>query len=247
MLAAVLAFAGIAAIANATPGLDMMLVLRTSVSGGRRAGLAAALGVNTGCLAWGLATAVGLSELLTASHGAFEVVRITGAVYLTWLGGSALWHSRRRSPHPGSAADDAPGGQPEPADEPGAADEPEPAGEPGAADEPGPAGEPGAAAPQGRRGAFRAGIGTNLLNPKAGVFYMSLLPQFIPHGAPVFGSTLLLTAVDLAELTVLYVAVSGAAAALSGRISRASFRRRMEQISGVVFLGFAASLVLDRG
>lgn len=76
---------------------------------------------------------------------------------------------------------------------------------------------------------------------------MSLLPQFIPHGAPVFGSTLLLTAVDLAELTVLYVAVSGAAAALSGRISRASFRRRMEQISGVVFLGFAASLVLDRG
>jgi threonine/homoserine/homoserine lactone efflux protein len=212
MLGAVLAFAGIAAVANVTPGLDMMLVLRTSVSGGRRAGLAAALGVNTGCLAWGVATAVGLSELLTASHLAFDVVRIAGAAYLTWLGGSALWRARHRNPpDDGTPADSLSG------------------------------------APQGRRAAFRSGIGTNLLNPKAGVFYMSLLPQFIPHGAPVFGTTLLLTGIDIAELSVLYCVVSGAASALSGRISRASFRRRMEQVSGVVFLGFAASLVLDRG
>jgi threonine/homoserine/homoserine lactone efflux protein len=59
VITAILAFAGIAAITNLTPGLDMMLVLRTSVSGGRRAGLAAAGGITTGCLAWGIATAVG--------------------------------------------------------------------------------------------------------------------------------------------------------------------------------------------
>jgi threonine/homoserine/homoserine lactone efflux protein len=76
---------------------------------------------------------------------------------------------------------------------------------------------------------------------------MSLLPQFIPHGAPVFGTTLLLTAVDIAELTAWYLVVSGAASALARRLSRASFRRRMEQISGVVFLGFAVSLAVDRG
>jgi threonine/homoserine/homoserine lactone efflux protein len=224
MLAAVLAFAGIAAVANVTPGLDMMLVLRTSVSGGRRAGLAAALGVNTGCLAWGLATAVGLTALLTASQVAFAVVRIAGAAYLTWLGGSALWRSRRRNYR------DAIGGA-----------GPQVPAEPRAPAERAPA------APGGRRAAFRSGLGTNLLNPKAGVFYMSLLPQFIPHGAPVFGTTLLLTAVDIAELTAWYLVVSGAASALARRLSRASFRRRMEQISGVVFLGFAVSLAVDRG
>jgi threonine/homoserine/homoserine lactone efflux protein len=100
--------------------------------------------------------------------------------------------------------------------------------------------------PTSRLAAFRSGIGTNLLNPKAGVFYMSLLPQFIPHGAPVFGTTLLLTAIDVAELSLLYLAVSGAAAALAHRLGKASFKRRMEQVSGVVFLGFAVSLVFER-
>jgi threonine/homoserine/homoserine lactone efflux protein len=228
MLAAVLAFVGIAAVANLTPGLDMMLVLRTSVSGGRRAGLAAAFGLNTGCLVWGIATAAGLSALLAASHVAFDVVRISGAAYLTWLGGSALWRSRRRNTEPapdgggGAVAGGAVAGDAVP-------------------------GVPGPGAPPGRLTAFRSGIGTNLLNPKAGVFYMSLLPQFIPHGAPVFGTTILLTLVDIGELTLLYLVISRTAAGLAHRIGRASFRRRMEQASGVVFLGFAVSLAFDRG
>lgn len=33
---------------------------------------------------------------------------------------------------------------------------------------------------------------------------------------------------------------------MADRISRASFRRRMEQVSGLVFLGFAVSLAADR-
>jgi threonine/homoserine/homoserine lactone efflux protein len=224
MLIALLAFAGVAAVANLTPGLDMMLVLRTSVSGGRRAGLVAALGVNTGCLAWGIATAAGLSALLAASHVAFDVVRIAGAAYLTWLGMSALWRARRR-----------PGDDPTPA-----------TGKPAPAAQASSAAQVPAEQPRGKLAAFRAGLGTNLLNPKAGVFYMSLLPQFVPHGAPVFGTTLLLTVIDIAELTVLYLVVSGAAAALAHRISRTSFKRRMEQVSGVVFLGFAVSLAFDR-
>lgn len=56
--------------------------------------------------------------------------------------------------------------------------------------------------------AFRAGVGTNLLNPKAGVFYMSLVPQFMPHGAPVFGTTVLFTVIDLIELAVWFWLVS---------------------------------------
>ena len=206
MITAALAFALAAMIVNVAPGLDTFLVLRTSVAQGRRCGLAAALGVMAGCAVWGLATAAGLTALLTASHVAYTAVRVCGAGYLVWLGATALWRVRRK----------AEAGPPEPV------------------------------VAAGRRAAFRAGIGTNLLNPKAGVFYMSLVPQFLPHGAPVFGTTVLFTAIDVAELALWFWVVSGAAAAMGERLRRPSFRRRMEQLSGVAFLGFAANLLADR-
>ncbi|UKY47700.1 LysE family translocator [Streptomyces inhibens] len=224
MLTATLAFAGVAALINVTPGLDTLLVVRTSLAHGRTGGRAAALGILTGCVAWGLATAVGLTALLTASRPAYDTLRIGGALYLTWLGASALWRSRQRNAHHtqadtggGAATDVAPPGSPE---------------------------GPAVPSPRERAAAFRAGLGTNLLNPKAGIFYMSLIPQFIPHGTPVFSTTLLLTAIDVIELSIWYRVVSGAASVLGERARRPSFRRRMERVSGIAFLGFAANLLL---
>ncbi|MEU8917817.1 LysE family translocator [Streptomyces nigrescens] len=220
MLTAMLAFAGVAALINLTPGLDTLLVVRTSVTHGRTGGRAAAVGIITGCLAWGLATAVGLTALLTASRLAYDALRIAGAGYLAWLGLSALWRCRQQKVHGGRKY-------------------PKGAAVMATSDE-GPAGS----FTSGRGSAFRAGLGTNLLNPKAGIFYMSLIPQFIPHGAPVFGTTLLLTAIDVIELALWYWVVSSAASVLSERATRPSFRRRMEQLSGITFLGFAAHLLL---
>lgn len=220
MFTSALAFAGVAALINVTPGLDTLLVLRTSVSHGRNAGLAASLGILAGCLVWGFATAVGLTALVTASRVAYDTLRVAGAAYLVWLGASALWRSRRAVAEPQGAAPE--GAEPQGVDVEGAV-------------------------PRGRWAAFRAGVGTNLLNPKAGVFYMSLIPQFTPDGASVFTATLVFTAIDIVELALWYWVVSGAASALSGRIRRPAFRRRMEQVSGVAFFGFAANLLAEGG
>jgi threonine/homoserine/homoserine lactone efflux protein len=224
MFADLVAFAGVAAVINVTPGLDTVLVLRNSVSKGRAAGFAAGLGINMGCVVWGLATALGLTALLAASHMAFEVLRVAGAVYLAWLGGSALWRSRR----PGTQ--DPASAQTEEGDGPS---------------RPVLAGRPLSSPARWGSAAFGSGLRTNLLNPKAGIFYMSLLPQFLPHGAPVFGTTMLLTAVDVTELAIWFYVVSRSVSAVSERIRRPSFQRRMEQVSGVVFLGFAADLIVE--
>ena len=53
---------------------------------------------------------------------------------------------------------------------------------------------------------YRAGVMTDLLNPKVGVFFISFLPAFVPHGAPVTSVTLGLGALFVVE-TGLYFAV----------------------------------------
>lgn len=93
---ALLAFGVAAALLTITPGLDTALVLRTAaVEGARRAALAA-IGIVSGCLAWGAAVALGLGALLDASTLAFNVLKWAGAAYLVWLGIGLILKPRER-------------------------------------------------------------------------------------------------------------------------------------------------------
>src|SRR5260221_6347624 len=96
----VLAFTGIAFILTITPGADTMLVLRSVLAYGRRAGLFAALGISNGLLIHATLSALGLSLLLVRSAAAFEVVKFAGACYLIFLGGQSLWRVLRHSAEP---------------------------------------------------------------------------------------------------------------------------------------------------
>ena len=90
MVAQFAAFLGVSAIVIATPGPDTALTIRSSLMGGRRAGIFTALGVSSGQAVWTLASAVGIAALLAASEPAFLAVKVAGAAYLIWLGAQAL-------------------------------------------------------------------------------------------------------------------------------------------------------------
>jgi threonine/homoserine/homoserine lactone efflux protein len=96
---ALLAFVAVAAIVIVTPGQDTALVVKNTLAGRRRAGVATALGVSTGQLAWALATSAGLAAVLVASEQLFLAIRLLGAAYLTYLGLAALWSALRRRSH----------------------------------------------------------------------------------------------------------------------------------------------------
>ena len=70
---------------NATPGVDLMLTVARTLQGGARAGMAAALGINAGCVVHTLAAAFGLAALMAVSATAFTAVKWAGAAYLLWL------------------------------------------------------------------------------------------------------------------------------------------------------------------
>ena len=87
-----------------TPGPDMSLFLARTLAGGRRAGIAAMLGVSAGCLAHTLAAALGLSALVAASATAFGALKVVGALYLLWLAWQALRHGSALSVEAGGRA-----------------------------------------------------------------------------------------------------------------------------------------------
>jgi threonine/homoserine/homoserine lactone efflux protein len=92
---------------------------------------------------------------------------------------------------------------------------------------------------------FFAGLLTDLLNPKVGVFFVSFLPGFVPHGASVGATTLLLGAIFIAE-TALYCALL---VTLAGRVTAwmntARTRRRLDLATGTVLIGFGLRLALE--
>jgi threonine/homoserine/homoserine lactone efflux protein len=86
----VIAFLLVAVVVIASPGPDFALTMHATVARGRRAGAMTGLGVVSGQLVWGVATAAGLAALLVESRPAFVALRLAGAAYLVWLGIGAL-------------------------------------------------------------------------------------------------------------------------------------------------------------
>jgi threonine/homoserine/homoserine lactone efflux protein len=91
---------------------------------------------------------------------------------------------------------------------------------------------------------FRAGFVTNLLNPKVGVFYMSLLPQFLPVGGHVGWGALL-----VAMHITIGLAWLGALVAFASRarhvLSRERVKRWFDRATAGVLLGLGAAMVAD--
>jgi threonine/homoserine/homoserine lactone efflux protein len=93
---------------------------------------------------------------------------------------------------------------------------------------------------------LRRGVLNNLLNPKAGVFYVSFLPQFVPAGVPVAPWVMMLAGLHVLMGLVWFAGLIGATRPISGALQRASVVKWLDRITGGVFLGFGVRLALAR-
>jgi threonine/homoserine/homoserine lactone efflux protein len=99
--------------------------------------------------------------------------------------------------------------------------------------------------PKPARTAYAQGLLTSGANPKLAVFFIALLPQFVPDGAPVLAWTLamaaILIAVDLVYFTALAWVVSRAKRTLVG----SRLARRVEQLTGAVMIALGVRVALE--
>lgn len=92
---------------------------------------------------------------------------------------------------------------------------------------------------------FVRGLVTNLLNPKAAVFYVAVLPKFVDAGKPVIAQTLMLSAVYVLVATTVHaliVLLGGLLAPLlTNPVTETRIRRVLSALLALVAVWFAWS------
>ncbi|MFE9582737.1 LysE family translocator [Nocardia sp. NPDC006044] len=178
-----------------------------------RPGIAAAIGSALGGILWAVVVAAGVAALLEQSATAYRTLKLIGGIYLVYLGIRALLEQRRQRRE---------------------------AAEAGAAEN---LPAVGRGTRTSVRSAFTAGVVSCMFNPKVGLFYLAVLPQFLTEVT--FANTLVLGAVESSIAAVAMVLLALAASRAVALLRRPKLRDRLEQVSAAILatlgLGTAAS------
>lgn len=89
------------------------------------------------------------------------------------------------------------------------------------------------------------GTGTNLLNPKVGVFYIATIPQFIPAGASPLLMGVLLAGVHCLLSMVWFTLLIFGTGYAARWLKDARSIRIIDSITGTVLVGFGVKLALE--
>lgn len=204
-----LGFAVVAGLLTMLPGIDTAQVLRAATLSGMRAAYATLAGIIAGVFSWGIAAALGISALLTASRVAYDAVRYAGAAYLLYLGLRIIWDSRHL--HATQAA-----------------------------------GEVGARQGWGSGTTFARAFVITLTNPKNGLFYVAMLPQFLPSDIPAALGGTALAAIHAVECIAWFSLLIWSTSLARRFFERPRTQMWMERISGTALIGFGLRVVAER-
>ncbi len=202
-------------LAVASPGPDFAIVLKQSLSHGRRAAIWTSIGVGSAILLHVGYSLLGLGLVVRNSPTWFAIVKYLGAAYIAWLGIQSLRSKPRTGAH-------------EPAMTSG------PAGSNTRSE---------AALITSPRAAFATGFVTNALNPKVTLFFISLFVLFVSPATPKWiqaGYGLWMSLATMAWFSL--VATLFTRDAVRRRFLH--YGHWIDRVLGVVFLVFAGILLV---
>ena len=105
---------------------------------------------------------------------------------------------------------------------------------------------PAAAQAPARGAPLRDGLLTSVANPKLAVFFVALFPQFVPAGAPVLPSALLMAAMIVAFDLVWYSTLAYLVARARRAFVEGPWLARVQRFTGAVLVGLGMRLAFER-
>jgi RhtB (resistance to homoserine/threonine) family protein len=95
------------------------------------------------------------------------------------------------------------------------------------------------------RAAFAQGLLSNLLNPKTGAFFITVMPQFLSRGDSPLRLVVMIAAFEI--MLLLWLTAYGHVVSRAGHSRLGDrFRKAMARVSGVVLIGLGARLAFER-
>ncbi|QRP97669.1 LysE family translocator [Corynebacterium sp. FDAARGOS 1242] len=204
-LGALAALMGVWFAAMASPGPDVVQIIRLGARS-TRAAVWAAIGSTTGLVVWTVASLAGLTALISAHPVILVALQVAGGGYLLWMAFSAISGGikERRAPATVVGTDKS-------------------------------APQPRGFTPDGiiKLGtAYRMGLVSDLSNPKVVIFFGAIFANFIDPGMG-FGANALVGSVLIVESLMIFVGVALCTRAVSKWMSKNS--ANVDIFSGVVF------------
>ncbi len=212
------------------PGPDFAVILKTSFVQGRREAQGVACGIAAGILLHTSAAVLGLSALIAGNLFLFEMLRYAGAAYLFWLGIQAL-RARPAAAREGAET------------------------KAGITEFNSGRGEGAVAGfreldtgrgstPTDWRRSFTRGLLVNALNPKAVIFFLTFLPQFISPGHGAAQQLMVLGLIMTGITFTWFFLLSSFMAYVRRYIENRHFRIWLERFTGLLMISFGLKLIL---
>jgi threonine/homoserine/homoserine lactone efflux protein len=93
---------------------------------------------------------------------------------------------------------------------------------------------------------YSAGLATDLLNPKVGVFFVTFLPGFVPSGATVARASLAFGAIFVVETALYFAVLLFVAGRITTWMRDPTIRRWLDRATGSVLIGFGLRLAVEQ-
>ena len=97
-----------------------------------------------------------------------------------------------------------------------------------------------------RRRALRQGFLTNVLNPKAVVFFLTMLPQFLDPHAALWPQFLELGGIMALFCLGWYLLMAALLHRIRAIFARPAFQAWLHRLTGLIFIGFSFRLALEK-